>query len=193
MRSQGSTGYKSDITGVQSARLRSLICYWTGKRGDRAMPARCDLDPLEIPSLLPITLLADVADSRARVRLLGTEATAAYGAECRGRTLEEIDLGEFTAVSSKLLDMVLASNEPAAAAGSFINRTELSRVEMVLTPLSADGYTVSHIFGGLIIRPILRTSLMVRPMPVTYISHLKDGSAGIPRTVRTSSCYSRAE
>ena len=147
------------------------------------MPTRCDLDPLEIPGLLPIALLADVADSQARIRLLGSESTAAYGAECRGRTLDEIDLGEFTAVSLKLLEMVLASKEPAAAAGSFINRTELSRVEMVLTPLSVDGDTVSHIFGGLIIRPILRTSLVVRPTPVTYISHLKGGPAGILRTV----------
>jgi hypothetical protein len=182
MTSESVIPFKPDTPGVRSARLRSLVCYWTKKRGDRPMPSRDDIDPLEIPGLLPIALLADVAGTRARIRLLGTEATAAYGAECRGTLLDDIELGDFTSASTKILSMVLVSRKPAAAAGAFESGRELNRVEMVLTPLSYDGHAISHIFGGLIIKPVARIKLIERQMPITYISNAVD--AGISRTAR---------
>ena len=47
---------------ITDARLRALYEYWMEKRGDRAMPARADIDPTEIPDLLPIVGLADVIE-----------------------------------------------------------------------------------------------------------------------------------
>ena len=69
---------------LRSARLAALIRYWAEKSGGRAMPFRQQIEPTEIPRLLPITLLADVTPSGATMRLLGSEATNAYGKEIRG-------------------------------------------------------------------------------------------------------------
>jgi hypothetical protein len=179
------------MTGVQSARLHSLVCYWTKKRGDRPMPSRDDIDPLEIPSLLPIALLADVAGTRARIRLLGTEATAAYGAECRGTLLDDMQFGDFTSALTEILSLVLESQKPTAAAGAFETRAELNRVEMVLTPLSYDGRAISHILGGLIIKPAARGKVTARQMPVTYVSRQVDGA--VSRAGQTFAYYNKAD
>src|SRR4051794_32338479 len=48
--------------------------YWNLKRGDRRMPSRKDIDPVEIPRLLSSTALVDVLRDPLdfRFRLLGT-------------------------------------------------------------------------------------------------------------------------
>src|ERR1700752_661441 len=81
---------------VHSARLRALMGYWSEKCGERAMPFRRQIEPTEIPGLLSIVLLADVAPAGPRMRLLGTEATNAYGRETRGGAIADIQFGEFT-------------------------------------------------------------------------------------------------
>lgn len=68
-------------TVITNGRLRELLEYWRSKRGSRLMPARADIDPIEIPTLLPIIGLVDVLDggARFRFRLLGTEVVDAAG------------------------------------------------------------------------------------------------------------------
>jgi hypothetical protein len=45
--------------------VRAMYDYWLAKRGGRAMPARADLEPVEIKKLLPMLVLVDVtADAR---------------------------------------------------------------------------------------------------------------------------------
>jgi hypothetical protein len=141
---------------VRSARLRSLLRYWVEKSAGRAMPFRRQIDPIEIPGILPIALLADVTPSGARMRLLGSEATGAYGSETRGSAIADIQLGEFTVLWQDAFSHVIQSARPAYATGTYRRGTELCRIETVLTPLTADGSSISQIFGGLLIRPIAR-------------------------------------
>ena len=122
------------------------------------MPFRRQIDPIEIPSVLPIALLADVTALGARMRLLGSEATSAYGSETRDCLVADIQLGEFTVDWQDAFSRVIQSTRPAYAAGTYCRGTELCRIETVLTPLSADGAQVSQVFGGLLIRPIARDS-----------------------------------
>ncbi|MCH2395582.1 PAS domain-containing protein [Oceanibaculum sp.] len=73
---------------IQHERLRQLYDYWEGKRGNRLMPARTDIDPVEIPGLLPNLILIDVERgerNRYRFRLYGTEVCANRGADLPGR------------------------------------------------------------------------------------------------------------
>jgi hypothetical protein len=53
--------------------VRAMYDYWLARRGGRAMPARADLEPVEIKKLLPMLVLVDVmADARRFVyRLVG--------------------------------------------------------------------------------------------------------------------------
>ena len=141
---------------VRSARLRSLLRYWVEKATGGTMPFRRQIDPIEIPSILPIALLADVTPSGARMRLLGSEATGAYGSETRNCLIADIQLGEFTVVWQEAFSRVIQSVGPAYAMGTYRRGAELCRIETVLTPLTADGSSISQIFGGLLIRPIAR-------------------------------------
>ena len=141
---------------VQSARLRALLRYWAEKSPGRAMPFRHQIEPTEIPRLLPIALLADVTHAGARMRLLGSEATAAYGKETRGAQVAEIQFGDFTVPWLDAFFRVIQSGKPACAAGTYRRGNELCRIETVLMPLTEDGSSVNQIFGGLQIRPILR-------------------------------------
>ena len=81
---------------IASARLRQLHDYWNQRRAGRRMPARADIDPLDIPRLLPNLLLIDVetGSGRLKVRVAGTHVVEMYGSDYTGRYLDEIDFGD---------------------------------------------------------------------------------------------------
>ena len=55
------------------------------------MPSRADIDPVDIPRLLPDVMLVErFADGRYRYRLIGTENSRAHGMNATGRYLDEI-------------------------------------------------------------------------------------------------------
>ncbi len=142
---------------VRSARLQALLRYWTDKSAGGAMPFRRQIEPTEIPRLLPIALLAQVTASGATMRLLGSEATNAYGKETRGLGVADIQFGEFTVWWLDAFFRVIQSAKPAFAAGAYRRGTVLCRIETVLMPLTEDGLSVSQVFGGLLIRPVLNS------------------------------------
>src|SRR5437764_15141316 len=76
---------------IGDERLQQLYAYWRDKAGERSLPARADLDPIEIPLLLPHVMLVDVLPSgRYRYRLIGTENARAHGINATGRHLDEV-------------------------------------------------------------------------------------------------------
>ncbi|MBT5498221.1 MAG: PAS domain-containing protein, partial [Alphaproteobacteria bacterium] len=69
-------------TDVASPLLLQAHDLWDRKRANRLMPARADLDPVEMPKLLPHMALIEVRPygQRLRVRLVGTNIVNIYGA-----------------------------------------------------------------------------------------------------------------
>ena len=74
----------------------SFYRYWNAKRGTRAMPARADLDPIEMKPWLPGVALIEVKPLPTahfpytlRYRLIGTRPTDLRGREVTGLTVEE--------------------------------------------------------------------------------------------------------
>jgi hypothetical protein len=153
---------------VHSARLRALLRYWAEKAAGRAMPFRHQIEPTEIPRLLPIALLADITPTGACMRLLGSEATNAYGKETRGAAVADIQFGDFTVLWLDALFSVMQSGKPAFAAGTYRRGNELCRIETVLMPLTEDGSSVSQLFGGLLIRPILSRHSIGQDRPLDF-------------------------
>jgi hypothetical protein len=149
----GSAGPIRDGNDVKNPRLQGILRYWNELRGDRPMPALNQIDPIEIPKLLPIVLLADVTPGSVRMRLLGTDATNAYGRETRGADITELALGEFSPLWLKAFTLLRETERPVSAFGAFRSGLELLDAETVLTPLSDNGTTITQIFGGLLIRP----------------------------------------
>jgi hypothetical protein len=73
-------------------RFQDLVAYWQAKRGERALPLRRDVDPLQLKahlgSLNIIECLPGLDDFR--YRLIGTNIVAAYGRDSTGKTVREI-------------------------------------------------------------------------------------------------------
>ena len=75
-----------------------LLDYLLAKRGARAFPARCDIDPKELPPrMLPNIAIVSVEgsgneDDHFSYRLVGTNVVRHFGADVTGRSFEDIFL-----------------------------------------------------------------------------------------------------
>jgi hypothetical protein len=75
---------------------RQLYDYWIAKTAGRPMADRSDINPAEIPRLLPFLSLIEIepASGRYRVRLAGTRLREIYDCETTGLFLDELDWGD---------------------------------------------------------------------------------------------------
>lgn len=82
--------------GFRDERLAGLLAYWRERRGNRQAPARRNIKPMEIPSLLPIVHLIDVQDDPLafRHRLVGTEIVEKVGRNVTGKWVDEALYGK---------------------------------------------------------------------------------------------------
>lgn len=77
---------------LRSPRVREGLAHWRRLAGDRTMPCRKDLDPLDIPALLPHIMLKDVqhAPLDFRYRLVGTTVRYHSTADYTGLWMSQI-------------------------------------------------------------------------------------------------------
>lgn len=134
-----------------SARVRGIYEYWQRARGDRPMPRRADIDPIEIWSLLPYVHMSEWHSEPRNVyfRIAGTEIVATAGKEYRGRWLHEM-LGnpEDREQIMSLYVRVVATRVPIfGRTGDSSSRLGVDFFEWILCPLSEDGQNVTHFLG----------------------------------------------
>jgi hypothetical protein len=74
---------------------RQLFEYWLEQAASAAMPARRDIQPADIPHLLPNVSLIEIHRDpwRLRFRLAGTRVRDIYDREVTGLDLDDIDWG----------------------------------------------------------------------------------------------------
>jgi hypothetical protein len=129
--------------------MNEIHAYWLAKRGQRRMPARQDIDPVEIPKLLRNMMLIDVFHDplKFRYRLIGTRVVDATGENRTGKCFDSV---EFFAANPIVWEQYAA----AVAGGAPVHSLEPFRrldtgteyeVERLLLPLSSDGVTVDMI------------------------------------------------
>ncbi len=138
---------------VADPHLLALLRYWLAKRGARPIPARRDIDPVEIaPDLLPHLVLADLLErgTHVRFRLVGTAVVKRLGADPTGRYLErELRGGWFDALAS-LYRLVYAERAPVYAESELCWGTgRTMRVANLLLPLAQDGPDPAIALSGL--------------------------------------------
>src|SRR5438270_776515 len=76
---------------ISDARLTAVFNYWLGKSIGQSLPRRRNIDPVDIPKLLPILMIVEVLrPGRYRYRLIGTENADAFGMNATGRYLDEV-------------------------------------------------------------------------------------------------------
>jgi hypothetical protein len=127
----------------------TMYRYWLEKCGNRAMPARADIDPVEMPrQLLPgISIVDVVADERRYVyRLVGTGDVEVRGNDPTGKSVLEGFFGPSAEDALSCYDRVVEMRAPlvdpapfTAPSGKWINE------ETLFLPLSDDGENVNKI------------------------------------------------
>lgn len=123
--------------------------YWRGKCGVRSMPARSDIDPIDMPRrLLPFITLVDVVPDERRYvyRLVGTGDVDVRGNDPTGKPVKDGFFGPSAEDALSCYDRVVSTRAPfldptpfRAPSGRYVAE------ETIFLPLSNDGVSVNMI------------------------------------------------
>ncbi|MCW5750354.1 MAG: PAS domain-containing protein [Alphaproteobacteria bacterium] len=141
-------------------RLVRLLEYWEGKRAGREMPRRSDIDPIEIPAILPILYLTEVGHEpfRVRFRLVGTEVVRLTGRDVTGRHVDESLYGENAAEILGFFRAACEHRRPVLVQGHayWLHQKEWMRVTSLHLPLGSEGAHVGMVLCGFAAEPHVR-------------------------------------
>ncbi len=157
--------------------LRDGFRYWQSLRKGRLLPSRADIDPADIPHLLPHVMLTDVLpDGRYRYRLVGTEMDRSFGACLTGHTLEEVMFGGYLAYITGLYDRAVREKKPLYSSSRYGggDGTNPLYTKRITLPLSSDGERVDMVFS---VQVFLRPSAYDDRTAYT-LQHIVDPGAG---------------
>ena len=129
-------------------RIRAIFDYWNEKRGDRKMPSRTDIDPLEMPSYLPGIVMVDVGYEPFSLtyRLVGTREAEARGADPTGKSVFEAWDGRSEDDVIENYRQVIARKAPLYDADRTLDpERDWLEAGTVFLPLSDDGETVNKV------------------------------------------------
>ena len=136
---------------------RQIYAYWQQKRRTRRMPSRADIDPTEIPRLLPNLLISEFVggsgSGRWRYRLAGTAVTAAFGCNPTGRYIDELIKGDYRAFIEQIHGRVRTERRALFCASEYAGARDLRMsAKRLLLPLTTDGQDVDQIITLLVFR-----------------------------------------
>jgi hypothetical protein len=135
---------------AQDPILSSLWRYWDAKRGRRRMPLRRDIEPAEIPRLLPHVQLVDRVEGKGfRYRLTGSAIAQGYGFDATGKFTQEMLAPARHKVASGHYALVYDTGRPLFARNRYIKRSlALVMISRIILPLSLDGQSVGMLLLG---------------------------------------------
>jgi hypothetical protein len=89
------TGSKAFRAQLVVPEMRQLYDYWLERAGERAYPARHDINPCHVPRLLSGISLIDVAAdiTQSKIRLAGTRLREVYDREITGLAIGSLPWG----------------------------------------------------------------------------------------------------
>jgi hypothetical protein len=136
--------------------LATLLGYWQTKRGAAALPARRDIDPLEMGSgLLPHLVLCDLFErgTRVRFRLVGTEVVKRLGVDPTGKFLDDAATGDYRDVLAALHRLVYCERAPVFAESRFSwGAGRRLEAQHLLLPLTQGGADPAIALAGFVFR-----------------------------------------
>jgi hypothetical protein len=142
------------LTQAPVCRHFDLCRYWLAKRGDRAMPARSDIDPGEIYALLPYLTILDKVDGQFRYRLHGSAVAREIGRDMTGAIIGSyVSTPQSAAAMRAVCQRVFARAHPVFSTGEIIVKSDSAHnVSVLFLPLSEDGLAVNMTVCTLVAR-----------------------------------------
>lgn len=133
---------------ITSRLIAAIEAHWNRLRGERAMPRRDEIDPVDLAPWLPYVSIMEIHYDpfRVRYRVVGTEVARIVGEDFSSRWLDETGWEPKSIALNRLLyEKVAATKRPLYGLSmvSFGGREDWI-FEWVLLPLSGDGERVSH-------------------------------------------------
>ena len=133
---------------IASKLIAGLEGHWHRLRGERAMPRRDEIDPVDLVPWLPYlsTMELHYDPFRVRYRLVGTEVARIVGEDFSNRWLDETGWGADSIALNRLLyERVAESRAPTYGLSTLTYQGRPDHVfEWVLLPLSSSGEVVTH-------------------------------------------------
>src|SRR5258708_425862 len=137
--------FAPDLAGeIREARLHRLYAYWRERKGDRRMPARRDVDPLDFHYLLGSIMLVDIGRDplRFRVRLHGTSLVRLHAYDLTGKLLDDLPNTAYRAYVLERCRGLAASGEPAIVHHDRVLDGRRRNYEALWLPFGEDGIDV---------------------------------------------------
>jgi hypothetical protein len=136
---------------IASPDLHRLYDYWRARCRDGRLPARADIDPLELPYVLGNLLLVDVLREplRFRYRLVGTNLAGRLPFDMTGRMVDEHPDAEFRRVALGVYAQVASTGKPIGVHRDVMIDKRVRRYDALHLPLAADGTAVDMILVGM--------------------------------------------
>jgi hypothetical protein len=166
--------------------LGALYRYWQKRRGERRMPDRRDIDPLDLgTALLPHLGMMDILEGGARVRyrLLGTAIVERWGSDPTGRTLDEVMSGTYCAYIYSLYRTLVQARAPVFSESLFRWDAEgYLRTRRLYLPLTHGGSDVAialigQVFLGPAQHPVKPYTAIMEQSPTEQHSEVLEPDA----------------
>ncbi|MEQ8356223.1 MAG: PAS domain-containing protein [Kiloniellaceae bacterium] len=139
--------------------LAELHSYWSGQCRGRLTPARRDIDPVDIPHLLPHIALTEIVDRgagqqpRIRYRLAGTQIEQHFGCALTNRFLDELLEGPFIEYITGLYARLMNEVAPLYSESKFGAGSSVAlQAKRLMLPLSDDQTAVTMVLSGVIFK-----------------------------------------
>jgi hypothetical protein len=121
--------------------------YWLAKRDGPGMPARSDLNPCDIPKLLPYLTIVDKIDGQFHYRLAGTAVSQELGRDLTGSFVGSyVTPPEYAAALRAIYERVFTGARPIFTTGEYKAKSgAIHSVSRLMLPLSDDGTNVNMV------------------------------------------------
>ncbi|HVI91935.1 MAG TPA: PAS domain-containing protein [Dongiaceae bacterium] len=159
---------------ITDARLRAMLDHWLAARGNAAMPAWKDIDPLQLGPLLPHiwSLRYDRADDSFTGRLSGEEVNAIFGKSLRQTRMEDFFAPADVPWIHERCLRIIATPCIALVSGPVYGYTgRYGRGSRIMLPLGEDRATGDEVIGATVYRmhpPGTAISELLAVEQVTY-------------------------
>jgi hypothetical protein len=134
---------------ITDATLRRVFDYWRAKIRDGRLPARMDIDPLDLPFVMGNMILVDVERDpwRFRYRLAGSKVTNRLGFDPTGKYVDEHPDPNHRQSIQAVYTEVAATGLPQAYARNQFVDNRLRRYDVLVVPLSGEAGQVTMIMA----------------------------------------------
>jgi hypothetical protein len=143
---------------IQTPVLIRLYEYWAAKRRPDGLPTRRDIDPLDIPQLLPYLYLLEVepGTERLRFRLVGTQVVEWFGRDSTRLYMDQPEYGPDGPALIAEYRTIITQRSPHL---DHRHRPHLDRLyrnyERLVLPLAGVDQAVAMLLCGVHIQPTL--------------------------------------